>query len=1069
MPLPESSGAPVARIPKRKEKEWAQERSPRSPPAPKRRKHGEDLSPTSTPSRPVFVENPVQRPPAPAPPSHVQSTVDNGQAADSRNISMPAQQPPPVGVYSAATSHDQATYPSSAVPPPVPIVSTTSSVLEGAHHFTIGQLTAISQHIHGGTTVLQQLRERGKLAAMHDSSARAYPPKCHPNTRKSLRTRIGQWGVGDGSDERMFWVLGAAAVGKSAVAQTIAEDFEERDRLGASFFFSRPNQVDDPDWVIPTLAYQLAMNHDQYKRIITERLADDPSILDKNRRTQLKKLIIEPFHILMTEHPDTVREPLLIILDGLDECRDKHAQCEFIDLISTHVRQVDEFPLRWLICSRPEWHLQTRLANTHFRVVCERQELNIDDDEAQQDTQRLLDAGFENILEEYEDRLPTNWPPEDDVLQIAAVASGHLGFASFILRFIGDDQCSDPDSQLGICMKFLGRGGTVGAVNPLHALDLLYRQILSGVPVDILPITMQILGLFLFYSRPRFTFDHARLSAHAGAEFLGINQATFCRSLQNLHSVVYVPPVEIFNTAPLRVYHASFSDFLSDPNRSGKFYLDGQAVEYDVALRSLDWLENADKILSNKTLINFLESFGWDACYSVSGHFIPGLINRLGRFDFRCLWERNLNKWGFGKFLQWLHVLGSTRNKSLIAVTEEISEERASMSKWVQLEPRAGPARDYIASFMPGIDAPQLPFILNLRLGGVAQVDIMLVVIDREAREIINRLRKGFGEIGQKFRDSIPANWPPESHLLRIAAVTSGGAKIISDILKFIGNDQYSNPDDRLKAFINHLNNVLNPLYVLDILYLYSLSSMPADLLPTTLRILGFLIIDHLFYLSADDVAKFLNIDRVTFRRSLQNLDFAISVSPVEESGAGPLWITDVSFSEFLTDRNRSSKFYLDREAVKYDFTLQCLHWIENDDGSPSIKAFVEYSVWDVWYRCHELSDDIIDRLENFNFSCMTSAHTGGPYIFGYFLEWLHSLGSIRNRSLISVIQENPQEQPFISKWIKMVYRLCDPRKYIATFIPDIGAPKLPFTLNLRLGKVGYAYISLEVLEWRFP
>ncbi|KAF9442876.1 hypothetical protein P691DRAFT_845609 [Macrolepiota fuliginosa MF-IS2] len=440
-------------------------------------------------------------------------------------------------------------------------------------------------------TVLEQLKEKGKLVAMHDSSDRAYSPRCHPDTRKSLRTRISQWGVGDGSGERMFWVLGAAAVGKSAVAQTIAEDFDERDRLGASFFFSRPNQVDDPDWVIPTLAYQLATNHSQYKRIITERLADDPSILDKNRRTQLKKLIIEPFHILMTEHPDTVRDSLLIILDGLDECKDKHAQCEFVDLISTHVRQVDEFPLRWLICSRPEWHLQTRLANPHFCVVCERQELNIDDTEAQQDAQRLLDAGFENILEEYGDRLPAIWPPEDDVRRIAAVASGHLGFASFILRFIGDDQYSDPDNQLGISMKFLGRGGAVGAVNPLHALDLLYRQILSGVPADVLSITMRILGLFLFYGYPRFVFDHERLSADAEAKFFDVDKATFRRSLQHLHSVIHVPPVEKSDTAPLRVYHASFSDFLSDPNRSGKFYLNRQAVEYDVALRSLDWLE----------------------------------------------------------------------------------------------------------------------------------------------------------------------------------------------------------------------------------------------------------------------------------------------------------------------------------------------------------------------------------------------------------------------------------------------------------------------------------------------
>ncbi|KAF9443958.1 hypothetical protein P691DRAFT_632667, partial [Macrolepiota fuliginosa MF-IS2] len=369
--------------------------------------------------------------------------------------------------------------------------------------------------------------------AIHDSSDRAYPPQCHPSTRKRLRERVAKWGIGDGNDGRMLWLLGLAAVGKSAVAQTIAEEFQEAGRLGASFFFSRPNHLNNPDTVIPTLVYQLATKVPQYKHIINTRLADDPWILKKNRRTQFRELVIEPFHILMTQYPHTIQQPLLIIIDGLDECVGKQAQCEFIDMISTHVRQVDKFPLRWMVCSRPEWHLESMLSDPDYHVVCKREELQLDDGEAREDVRRLLEVEFDKIRKRYRARLPDGWPPEHYFYRIVGTASGHLGFASFVLRFIGDKEHGDPDGQLKVCMKFLGGDGVLGGINPLHALDLLYRQILSDIPADDLPTTMRILGLLILY--PSFTD-----SADELAKFLILDPGKFYHLLERLHSVLHV-------------------------------------------------------------------------------------------------------------------------------------------------------------------------------------------------------------------------------------------------------------------------------------------------------------------------------------------------------------------------------------------------------------------------------------------------------------------------------------------------------------------------------------------------
>ncbi|KAF9443044.1 hypothetical protein P691DRAFT_434698 [Macrolepiota fuliginosa MF-IS2] len=679
-------------------------------------------------------------PATPEPPTQVQSVINNPENTVPNTSAAVSLQPPPIIHDTTTSSNVRVPDPRNMVPyqASAPIVATASGAFAGAHHFTIGQvLPAIDQSVQWNVTVdntgidpiIKRLIEKGKPAAIHDSSARTYPPRCHPDTRKSLRSHIGQWGVGDGRNGRMLWVLGPAAVGKSAVAQTVAEEFDEMERFGASFFFSRPNQLDDPDWVIPTLVYQLATRHRQYKHIVTQRLIDDPLILDKNRQVQFRKLMIEPFRILMTECPDTVREPLLIILDGLDECKDKEAQVEFIDLIGAHVRQVGEFPLRWMICSRPEWHLQNTLSNTDSEVLCERQELKIGDTEAQEDVRCLLEAEFAKICNKYKDRLPTGWPPKDDLCRIAVAASGHLGFASSILRFIGDDQYSNPCSQLTACKKFLDGGDIVGVMNPLHALDTLYHRILSDVPNNILAITMRILGFFIFHHDDNFSIND-------DAKFLNIDLITFRRSLQNLHSVIYVPPVEESNKSPLHIYHAAFSDFLRDPNRSRKFCLNKRDADYDFTLQCLRCIESDDGSPSTKALVKFSADNVWRSCRELS----DDIINQLESFDFSRLTSTHIETRkkrmfivtsghvDLAEFLRWLHSLGSIRNKSLITVIRDNSQEQPSISKWIQAEHETHSPRDYIASFIPDINAPEFPFTLNLRLGKVAHAYISLKV-----------------------------------------------------------------------------------------------------------------------------------------------------------------------------------------------------------------------------------------------------------------------------------------------------------------------------------------------------
>jgi hypothetical protein len=400
----------------------------------------------------------------------------------------------------------------------------------------------------------------------------------------------------------MFWILGSAAIGKSALAQTIAEHFRASGCLGATFFFSRPNHRDDANTVFPTIAWQLATKSPHYKSIITEQLANNPAILEMDLSTQFHQLIIDPFRRLMHEYPRAISRPLLIILDGLDECRERSAQRRFIELIGAHVRSVKDFPLLWMICSRPESHLRTMVLNPMWDISCHHHTLEINEKEAQADTRLILHKGIFDIRRTFEYQLNDDWPPEHYVENIACAASGHLGFVSFIVRFVADEQASDPVGRLERCIRFLDGFGAPGAISPLQALDHLYYQIFSEIPAEISPNTMNIFAFFILY-------PDAHLSALRLANFLGLEQPSFYRSLDSLYAVIDVPPPKEADTRPLFIYHASLSDFLKDPRRSTRFCLNDDELHFLVARRSLQLLKQktVGKYLISMSSLDFFD------------------------------------------------------------------------------------------------------------------------------------------------------------------------------------------------------------------------------------------------------------------------------------------------------------------------------------------------------------------------------------------------------------------------------------------------------------------------------
>ena len=111
-------------------------------------------------------------------------------------------------------------------------------------------------HVYAGMDVLL---EASALGAFHNSGERFDPPRCHPRTRIHILAKIMNWIVGEVEwDKFIMWLYGPAGAGKSAIAQTIAEQCYASHLLLASFFFSRTDPKRNTEKsLIASIAYQM--------------------------------------------------------------------------------------------------------------------------------------------------------------------------------------------------------------------------------------------------------------------------------------------------------------------------------------------------------------------------------------------------------------------------------------------------------------------------------------------------------------------------------------------------------------------------------------------------------------------------------------------------------------------------------------------------------------------------------------------------------------------------------------------------------------------------------------------
>ncbi|KAK1233988.1 hypothetical protein PQX77_002817 [Marasmius sp. AFHP31] len=513
------------------------------------------------------------------------------------------------------------------------------------------------------------------VGASHKAEQQFERGNCLPGTRVESLRLIYDWRSSKQQKHPVCWLSGPAGVGKSAIAMTVAQECEKEGSLASSFFFFRSDpKRNNPSMFIPTVAHDLAFTTPLIRNHIEQKISNDPRILEAALEVQFCELIFEPVLSwsrqrspwgFFTDLPGSPVVSNIVVIDGLDECRDEETQTRILSIIQSAYQQAPHFPLRFLICSRPESWLQEAFADEPLFQLSTR--IVLDDSlAAHEDIRLYYRHHFHKIAtcRKYNQVwFPTPWPSEADLEILVERTCGQFIFAVTVIKFI-KSTFRHPIEQLRIIIENIPprRPGS----SPYQQLNVLYDCILSANPdyEEVRPILAAILMIRYIGMRTPACIEL----------LLGLPAGQVAATLRGMYSVLDVRG----HGHEIRIFHTSFRDYLVDQTRSGCFHID---VDTQKPVIARQWLQNLTsskvrtyspyKLYDANTMHFFAE---WmEFCTSIPKP-VQGLLDSLWNIDSAFAYLAVQRSQGspsegyhvFDKLVSWVrkhHVPGISQNK----------------------------------------------------------------------------------------------------------------------------------------------------------------------------------------------------------------------------------------------------------------------------------------------------------------------------------------------------------------------------------------------------------------------
>ncbi|KAL0569225.1 hypothetical protein V5O48_012739 [Marasmius crinis-equi] len=529
--------------------------------------------------------------------------------------------------------------------------------------------------------VLQILAEKLEdVGATHNSEARYPPPRCYPATREEVRKRLIEH-IRRRRGGYLYWLSGYVGVGKSAIAQSISEESERSEDLVASFFFSRNHpKRSSPTFLFLAVAYGLARSIEEIKKQIGKTIESNPMVLEASLETQFLELVVKPCRALAAGQGWSNR-PRLVVIDGLDECEGADAQKRVLSTISNALRDTEGLPLEFMICSRPEPTIKEFLSSTFpvdsNNLTSAQSSSTVafanstqplfwwyrleDDMQASRDIKLFLRERFAQIRASEKFKyfsFPDPWPSEEVVEKLTWKSSLQFIYPVTVVGFLEDEYC-DPRERLEIVRGLRPPDPDEGRM-PFSVIDILYRYILSVNRDQKRIIT--ILG-FVLHSP-----NHTLRSPRNIGFLLGLSEGKVAVALRGMHSVLDISNSEI------RILHASFTDFLEDPSRSGDFHIDSAYSHSFILTRVLQRVNESwpklqsdpEKILDQDSVIRQV-LIGWAPLLKGIVNPTQDHLSELENLDVSAVYRLVMQRMDFR--VKWSEIWYNHQNDLLTTVS----------------------------------------------------------------------------------------------------------------------------------------------------------------------------------------------------------------------------------------------------------------------------------------------------------------------------------------------------------------------------------------------------------------
>jgi len=343
---------------------------------------------------------------------------------------------------------------------------------------------------------------------------------------------------------------GLAGTGKSTIAKTIAERLFADGRLGASFFCSRDfEDRSNLHFIFPTLAVQLARKYTDFRSIFVPLVQSDPGIIYESLCDQMDKLIVQ---LLVESGISTV-----MVIDALDECKDDEPASAILSVLGQFVSKVPK--VKFFVTGRPEPRIRTGFRLPLLAKATDVFVLHgVQPSQVNNDIRLFFTHRFSEIASRR--RGLGNWPTKEQSNLLCERAAGLFVHAVATVRFI-DHKNKNPKTQLDRILQSPESSAREGKtrVNENTTLDSLYTSILQEAfgdddPEDD-PKIRSVLGAVVLAANP--------LSPSTIAALLRLDIDDVSTFLSSVHSLLTLQD----DNLPVRPFHKSFPDFITDPTR----------------------------------------------------------------------------------------------------------------------------------------------------------------------------------------------------------------------------------------------------------------------------------------------------------------------------------------------------------------------------------------------------------------------------------------------------------------------------------------------------------------------